>query len=450
MGHGPTPFAWASGEMPIDANYEDEEEQVVAKATKSSNAPNLNDQSAFPEATWGAGAEGPAFDGKSFASLAAETLPPQKSGLDLNQPIRIKVARPPVKPRITKVREAYKRDNTKRLGSFTMYHDEGMPAGVSEKKASCEMAEVGSTITNVQEFNSSWRELEKLPKDEGTNVRLFRSEYQEPSPEDEKLEKGGKYQLRVSKAIAQDMFEELCLYAMDARLDNAVVGVCWCIRANLDLIQMWTKNPASAASAEVFSGKLRMLLGVDTSCGVDYSRFADIFGSKASNARKFYLVEGQAPMNCEVATAVNNIVQMREFGTKKEKKKDAENFTEIPGRGEKVVKAASKESSTDDAAPATGNVGVVNNYANLMDDNDEEDASVEQDNIQLFEKKKSDKTRKISTKKGSKKEKKGGKDDFDLPTSSAPLVSQQTFVVSGLAGVLFVALLALVMSGVLN
>merc|ERR1712159_307139 len=173
-----------------------------------------------------------------------------------------------------------------------MYHDEGMPPGVSEKKAACEMATVGSTITSVQDFNSAWRDVEKLPKDEGTNVRLFRSEYESPNPENDKLEKGGKYQLRVSKAIAQDMFEELSLYMMDSRLDNAIVGVCWCIRANLDLIQMWTKNPASAASVEVFSTKLRTLLGVDTSCGVDYARFADIFGSKASKARKYYLVEG--------------------------------------------------------------------------------------------------------------------------------------------------------------
>jgi len=435
--------------MPIDANYDDEEEQVVQKQANSKNAPNLNDQSAFPEATWGTGSDGPAFTGKSFAALSAETLPAQKSGIDLNQPIRIKVARPPVKPRITKVREAYKRDNTKRLGSYTMYHDEGMPAGVSEKKASCEMAEVGSTITNVQEFNSVWRDLEKLPKDEGTNVRLFRSEYEEPDPEHEKLEKGGKYQVRVTKAIAQDMFEELCLYMMDARLDNAIVGVFWCIRANLDLIQMWTKNPASAASVEVFSAKLRNLLGVDTSCGVDYARFSETFGSKASHARKFYLVEGQFPMDCEVATSVNNIVQMREFGTKKEKKKDAENFTEIPGREQKVVKSAPKEASTDEAASAPSGVAAVNNYATLLGD-DDDDAPVEKDDIQLFEKKKSDKTRKASTKKGSKKEKRGGKDDFELPASSAPLVSQQTFVSAGLAGVIFAALLAVIMSGVLN
>ena len=39
---------------------------------------------------------------------------------------------------------------------------------------------------------------------------------------------------------------------------------------------MWTKNPASAASVEVFSTKLRTLLGVDTSCGVDYARCATI------------------------------------------------------------------------------------------------------------------------------------------------------------------------------
>ena len=63
----------------------------------------------------------------------------------------------------------------------------------------------------------------------------------------------------------------------------------------------------------------------------------------------------------------------------------------------------------------------------------------------------SNKTRKGSTKKGSKKEK-GKKDEFEslLGESSAPLISQQMFVGGGLATVLVVAVIAVMMSGVLN
>jgi hypothetical protein len=315
------------------------------------------------------------------------------------------------------------------------------------------MTAVGSKITNVQEFNSAWREMEKKPQDEGSNVRLFRSEYENPSPENDKLAKGGKYQIRVSKAIAQDMFEELCLYLMDNRLDNAVVGVCWCIRANLDLLQMWTKNPVSAASVEVFTGKVKLLLGVDPSTGVDYDRFSEVWSSKLPASRKFYLVEALAPMDIEVATAVNNIVQMREFGNKKEKKKDSENFTEIP-QNEKVKKngTATKTEKTADPAEESASIGGMNSYGAIgtEDDDDTTPLISKEDDIQLFEKKKSEKTRKNSTKKGSKKGAKASKDDFDLPASSAPLVSQQTFVGAGLAGVVLVAILAVFMSGVLK
>jgi len=105
-----------------------------------------------------------------------------------------------------------------------MHHDEGMPAGVSEKNASCEMSEVGEIISStgvrpparfppipralppaapvtwrpgnsprrglgMQDFNRCWREVEKLGTDEGSNVRLFRAEYEDPSPNSDKLEK---------------------------------------------------------------------------------------------------------------------------------------------------------------------------------------------------------------------------------------------------------------------
>ena len=50
---------------------------------------------------------------------------------------------------INKVREAYKSDANKKKGSFKMHHDEGMPPGVSEKHAACEMSEVGDVISST-------------------------------------------------------------------------------------------------------------------------------------------------------------------------------------------------------------------------------------------------------------------------------------------------------------
>ena len=40
-----------------------------------------------------------------------------------------------------------------------------------------------------QDFNRSWREVEKLGTDEGSNIRLFRAEFEDPSPNSDKLEK---------------------------------------------------------------------------------------------------------------------------------------------------------------------------------------------------------------------------------------------------------------------
>ena len=78
------------------------------------------------------------------------------------------------------------------------------------------------------------------------------------------------------------------------------------------------------------------------------------------------------------------------------------------------------------------------------------DRPLRPEDVQLFEKKKPDKNRKGSTKKGSRKEKKKS-DEFDaLPGSSAPLIPQQVFVGAGLGAVLFVLLLAVFMSGAMN
>jgi hypothetical protein len=437
--------------MPIDANYDDDDEIIETKTKKPSKL-DVNDSEAFPDGGFGS-ASAPAAaapGGKSFASLASEVLPEQKGGLDLTGggPIRIKVARPPVKPRITKVRAAYKSDETKRMGNFTMFHDEGMPAGVSEKKATCEMSTV-SSISNIKDLNSALRDLAKLPMDDGANVRLFSSNFDEPSPAHHDLEKGGKYQIRVSKAISLEMFEELCLYFMDGRIDNAVVGLCYCIRTNFNLMQLWTKNAASAASVEIFVAKLLLLLG--TKAEVTYARLADIYG-KAHGARKFYLVENVPAAEYGAAMSVDGIVQMREFGSKKEKKKTKDDFLEVPGREIKGPSGVKKKSTEAEAETAeeSGAETAANPYGFIAtEDTDTRDTGGD---VQFFEKKKSDKTRKGSTKKGSSKSKKSSNDDDLLlsGSSAGPLIPQQMFVGAGLAGVLLVALLAIFMSGALN
>jgi hypothetical protein len=359
-----------------------------------------------------------------------------------------KVKRPALKPRITKVRDQYKQDAKKRLGNYTMYHDEGIPAGVSEKKAACVMDVVGENVNTLMDFNRCSRDLEKLPMDEGTNIRLFKSEYQEPAPDTDKLEKGGKYMIRVSKALAADMFEELCTYFMDSRLDNAIVGVCRCIRNQFDLIQLWTKSALSHTTVEVFGNKLLNMLG--TSAVVSYSRHSDTWSGKVSKARKYYLVEAVSGSPDGAALSTNTIVQPREFGTKKEKKQGKDEFVEIASTFK--PKKETKTTGSPTLAPSDDAPGVtaLNNY-DMLDVDDNAKGADTGDDIKIYEKKKSDKTRKGSTKKGSKKEK-GKKDEFEslLGESSAPLISQQMFVGGGLATVLVVAVIAVMMSGVLN
>jgi len=254
--------------------------------------------------------------------------------------------------------------------------------------------------------------------------------------------------IRVSKALAADMFEELCVYFMDSRLDNAIVGVCRCIRNQFDLIQLWTKSALSHTTVEVFGTKLLNMLG--TSAVVSYSRHSDTWSGKPSKARKYYLVEAVSGSPDGAALSTNTIVQPREFGTKKEKKQGKDEFVEIASNYKPKTKET-KTASSPTLAPSDPSAGVtaLNNYDMLdVDDTKGTDTG---DDIKIYEKKKSDKTRKGSTKKGSKKEK-GKKDEFDslLGNSSAPLVSQQMFVGGGLAAVLVVAVIAVMMSGVLN
>jgi len=231
--------------------------------------------------------------------------------------------------------------------------------------------------------------------------------------------------------------------------------VCWCLRPNFDLVQLWTKSPASAAAVEVLKGKVIVLLGAKPeSCDITYDKHQDKFQPKSAKSRRYYLAEPQVPTGPGAIMSVDNVIQMREYGSSKKKKEGktdkegfTENFTDISGRATKQTKS-SKPKEQPAEAPVSASAP-QNNYDLLDDDNTVDDAEEESDNIQLYEKKKSEKTRKGSTRKGSKKEKKG-KEDYELPASAAPLIPQQIFVGAGLGGILFVAMLAIFMSGVLN
>merc|ERR1711990_511807 len=227
------------------------------------------------------------------------------------------------------------------------------------------------------------------------------------------------------------MFEEVCLYLMDGRLENAIVGVCWCIRANFDLIQLWTKNNSSHATVEVFIGKLQLLLG--TRADIPYQRIADVYGSKTSKARKFYLIESVPAHHEGVAMFVDGVVQMREFGNKKKDKKSADEFTEVAGSTKKDTKKSETQARSPLLSAQDQSVAVENNYGLLEGDEDTKGDGVIGENIQLFEKKKTDKSRKNSSKKGSTKSKKTNKNEFDslLTGNSAPLIPQQVFVGAG-------------------
>jgi hypothetical protein len=436
-------------------NYDDiEDDTVEAKATKGSKAPSLDDVNAFPEAEWGVGSGSAASKpagGKSLAELASETLPSQRAGIDLNAPIVIKMPRPPTKTRIQKVREIYKKDDRKKFNhTFTVYHDEGIPAGMAEKKAPLEMDEVGS-VENLKDFEKVWANTVKLPRDDGSNIRVFRSEFVEPAPEHEALVKGGKYQIRVSKELTLARFEELCIYLFDNRLDLSIVGVCWCLRPNFDLVQLWTKTPQSAAAVEVLKGKLAMLLGAKPELSeVTYDKHQDKFVQKTAKSRRFYLAEPQVPTGPGAIMSVDTVIQMREYGSKKKKegKTDKDDFTEIAGTRTTKQSKSNKPKEVAANEPVSPRVPQNNNDL-LDDDNTVDDAEEGGDDIQLYEKKKSEKTRKGSTRKGSKKEKKS-KEDYELPPSAAPLIPQQIFVGAGLGGILFVAMLAIFMSGLLN
>lgn len=418
---------------------------------KSNKAPSLNDTEAFPDAGWGTGSVSAApANGKSFASLTAESGPPEKAAGDLGDgPIRIKVKRPPQKPRITKVRENYRGD-LKKIGTYSMYHDEGVPAGVSEKKAPCAMDLVGK-IESVKDLNKCLRDVKNLSRDEGVNIRVFKAQYEEPSAASDDFEKGGRYQISVGKDIAENMFEELAIYLMDSRLENAIVGVCWCIRDSYDLIQLWTKNASSTATNEVFIEKLLPLIGAEAR--VSYARFADAFSHKAPKAKKYYNVEGGATCHPDdVASSVNSIVQMREPPSKKDKKQGkTDGFTEIAMRekptGRKVTESPTLGSSDGPDVPS--GVAASNLYSNIIDDEEEEPVDAGEE-IKFFEKKKSQNTRKGSSKKGSRKLKSNDSDFDGLTAATGPIVSQQMFVGGGLGLVLLVAMLAVFMSGVVN
>jgi len=442
------------GAMPIDVTYDDVDEvEDQPKTKKNSSAPKLDDSSAFPEAAWGSGsaaAPGMPSGGKSMAALAAETLPEQRIGIDLNQPIVIKMPRPPTKSRLQKVREAYKKDDRKKLNStFKVWHDEGIPAGVSEKKAELTMQYVSPDVADIKDFDKAFAAAQKLSLDEGANIRVFRGDIAEPSPDSDNFVKGGRYQIRVGKPLSPAMFEELCLYLFDSRLDAAIVGVCWCLRANFDLLQMWTKKEASSSSIDVFSGKICSILG--TTAKVTYTKHAEL--SKSSKPRKYYLIEGSSDSSEHgAAMSVESVIQPREFGKKKERKV-VDDYTEVQNSNKKaetkqVKVEAPKETVVEKPSGVTT---AANAYGSLFDGDNVEEAEEEAEDIQIFEKKKSDKrSNKQNSRKGSKKEKKASTGFDELPPVAAPVISQQMFVGAGFAGILMVAMLAIFLSGVFN
>jgi len=418
-------------EMNYD-DYDEDEETSPSKAKTSKAPPKFDDSEAFPDTLHTGGSTASAhLPSKSFASLAQEVLPPQKGQIDLNQPIRIKMPRKPLPPRIKKVRDMYKGATLKAGGKCKMYHDEGIPAGENEKKATCESTEVGSLIDSLRAFEQAWKAVTSMPADEGANIRLFKAEVESPSPDDSAFEKGGAYSFRVNKAIAKDMFEELALYFADSRVDHTVVGVCWCVRGNFDMFKLFTKSPPTNASLEKFQETMHALLGMDAE--ITYTKWHDAYKKNAARARKYYLVQGQVLNFPEgAAMSANNVVKGREhYKEKKARKTGADDYETIPARER-------REQVAKDAAPEEAEDKAEDNPYLLLEGDAQDEAGGKEDDFVFFEKKKVDKSAtKKGSKRGSKKEKRSSaKEDFEgLPAASKDLIPQQIFIGSGVFAV---------------
>jgi hypothetical protein len=431
--------------MPLEVNYDDDEE-IIQDKPKSQAPPKLDDSEAFPETGWAASTVDAKAPEKSFASLASEVLPPQKDQLDYSQPIKIKVPRKPLPARIKKVRDQYTRQHQSYVKTLDtnciMYHDEGLPEG-NDKKAPCESATVGKPVRSLKELEQCWTEVSKRRLEDGCNLRLFKSDISSPSHSDPACEKGGKYLLRVKKELSRDMFEELCLYFCDQRLDPAVtIGLCLCIRPKLDVIQIWTKNVASAASEELYGKNLNELLGTEAS--LKFVKHSEAYPKKLAEARKYYLEDKVSSDEQGAAMSVNNTFKPREFTKEKKEKKKGE-FEKVPVKERKQSEKAEEEEAFVKEEPEGFS------YDILADGNQDDGKEEPDDGLQILEKKKSEKTRKGSSKKGSSKSKKNKGDDFDFDgVSTKPIIPQQVFIGAGLFGVFFIAFLAMFMSGVMN
>merc|ERR1711908_227938 len=107
---------------------------------------------------------------------------------------------------------------------------------------------------------------------------------------------------------------------------------------------------------------------------------------------------------------------MREFGTKKDKKKSKDDFMEVPGREVKKKPTIKAGPTTEADAEESGATETANPHGFIAGDDDKnEDTGAD---IQFFESKKPSK-----------------EDDLLLSGASAgPLIPQQMFVGAGLAG----------------
>merc|ERR1712196_71427 len=230
------------------------------------------------------------------------------------------------------------------------------------------------------------------------------------------------------------------MYFCDGRLDHTTIGVCLCIRPDLDVIQIWTKNVASAASIEVFNTLLNSLLGTEATA--TFAKHGDTFKKGAAEARRYYLEDKVSPNVAGSAQSVNNVLKPREFTKEKKAAKKGE-FSQVP------VKDRKKPEGKESAAPAAAAAVAPQDKAEsafsfdvLDSGNTDTPTKEEPDDFTFLEKKKKDKRQ--GSRKGSTKGKKSrGEDEFGGLATSSPIIPQKVFVGAGLFGILIAAFLAI-------
>lgn len=204
---------------------------------KGNKVPSFNETD-FPE-TFGA-APAPAPAGISFAALNfdGEDVPTSQDQ-DQQRPRRVVT-------RIHRLRDMYYKSRelarTPLSKTWNLWVDSGLQG--PEKTAECDSTFLGEVETS-RAFHPLISPLIAFDSSSGTNIRLFKNSFTSPSALDESLEKGGKWAFSVSKNISKDMFEELCLYAMDDRLGYLADGCVLAVRDSADVLQVWTRSSPS-------------------------------------------------------------------------------------------------------------------------------------------------------------------------------------------------------------